>query len=158
MKSNKYSILVFFFVALFLSSCFSREIVTTGDGSPKHKKFIGGYVKNLTTSDESYFYPEFDIIVEKKTEYTILEYEIHYIYVFGQDTNVYLDVRKRYTQADPEIQELNEKGQFVIHHKLDKIPREKVYDPSSYLGELNYNSVDAQDCYVKVSTSRKKRN
>ncbi|MGP1587610.1 MAG: hypothetical protein ACTTHG_04640 [Treponemataceae bacterium] len=84
----------------------------------------------------------------------ILEYEIHYQYVFGQDWNILIDIRKRYTQTDNELKELNEKGFFTIQHELEKVPIETIYDPSSYYGELNYNSVDSQDCYIRFKKNR----
>ncbi|WP_256729241.1 hypothetical protein [Treponema parvum] len=67
------------------------------------------------------------------------------MYVFGQNANVLLSVRKLYTEKDEEIRELNDNGFFVIYRKLEKVPLETILDASSYMGILNYTSVDAMN-------------
>jgi len=147
MKNKLFGIIIFVLIIL-MPSC-ARDKIIKGDGNPDFSKFIDGDVKNETTFDNNYYYPKFKIIVTKAPEIEILEYEIHYQYIFGQDWNILIDIRKRYTQTDNELKELNEKGSFTIRHELEKVPIETIYNPSSYYGELNYNSIDAQDCYIR---------
>ena len=90
------------------------------------------------------------IIPKRQTFDLIQEYEIKYQYIFGQDWNILIDVRKHYTEKDEEIKFLNEHGEFIIEHELEKIPVETKLNPSAYYGELNYRSVDVMNCYVKV--------
>jgi hypothetical protein len=124
-----------------------------GDGNPNLRKYVKGTVINLTKKDDKYIYPKFEIEIHKVTKYKIEEYEIYYVFVFGQDSNVLLSVRKLYTENDNEIKELNDNGFFKISCELDKVPLETVLDPSSYMGILNYTSIEVQNCRVKINTS-----
>ncbi|QTQ17311.1 hypothetical protein HXT04_00165 [Treponema parvum] len=141
-------------ILLNLISCFSREITVKGDGNPALGKYIKGEITDLTRKDDKYYYPEFEIKIKKITKYRISEYEIYYVYVFGQNANVLLSVRKLYTEKDEEIRELNDNGFFVIYRKLEKVPLETILDASSYMGILNYTSVDAMNCKVRINTSK----
>lgn len=154
MKKKLFALIVFILMVL-IPSC-AKDKIIKGDGDPDISKYIGGDVKNETTFDSNYYYPKFKIIVTKVPEIVILEYEIHYQYVFGQDWNVLFDKRIHYTPEDKEIQELNEKGYFIITGELEKVPVETKYDPSSYYGELNYNEIVAQDCYIKFRKNKRK--
>ncbi|QNL96507.1 hypothetical protein [Treponema sp. Marseille-Q4132] len=148
-------VLIVLLSCVFLTFSCAKEKVIRGEGNPDIDKYLKCEVKNLTEHDNLYYYPKFLIKPQRQGAYQILEYEIHYQYIFGQDWNIILDIRKRFTKEDKEIHELNEKGSFIIRCELDKIPIETVYDPSSYYGELNYNSVDVTNCYLKFHSMKK---
>ena len=146
--------LVFLFSYLISTPVCAKEIILKGDGKPDIDKYLECEVQNLTEHDDKYYYPKFLIRPMKKQGWNVLEYEIRYQYVFGQDWNVIFDVRKRYNENDIELQELNKNGYFVIYYELEKVPIETVYDSSSYYGVLNYNSIDVLNCYIRVKKKK----
>ncbi len=152
---SKYKVLLYFcFIFLVcLTSCFSREITVQGDGNPHLRKYVTGTITDLSRKDDEYLYPKFEIEITKVTKYRIEEYEVLYVFLFGQDANVLLSERKLFNENDSEIQELNRNGSFTISCELDKVPLESIIDPSSYMGILNYTSIEVQNCKVKINTS-----
>lgn len=152
MKNHLFLAFLIFYIIL-TTAC-AKEIIIKGDGKPDIDKYLECEVQNLTEHDDKYYYPKFLIKPTKKQGWNVLEYEIHYQYVFGQDWNILYDVRKRYSENDIELQELNKNGYFSIYYELEKVPVETVYDPSSYYGVLNYNSIDVLNCYIRVSKQK----
>ena len=160
-------------ICFIFCSC-SKEIVIDQSRQPDIRKYIDWDIKNLTYFDDEYCYPKFIIkVISKVSDFVILEYEVDYAYVFGQDWDVLLHVKKRYIETDEEIKLLNEQGYFIIEHELKKNPIETEYDLSAYTGKeykwvyadgeiaeaehqpykngmLNYNEVQGLDKYIRL--------
>ena len=148
MIKKNFCLFLLILISVSFTSC-AREKIIKGDGNPDIDEILICEVKNSTENDDNFYYPKFEIRVNKKADVEILEYELQYQYIFGQDWNILFNERKLYKFDSKEISLLNKDGSFAFEYELEKIPVEKEYDPSSYSGELNYNEVVVISCYVK---------
>lgn len=149
MKKN---CLLFSIIIFPMLTCCAQQKIIKGEGNPDISNYINVEVKDYTISDDDFVYPSYEIWVEKKYDKEILEYEISYQFVFGQDWNVILDETRHYNVEDPELKKLNEDGFFLISINIEKLPIENEVNPSSYTGILNDRYLSVMDKYIRLKT------